>query len=130
MPRQSLPSGTSPAVAVISRELVKIYARFYGRGPTRAKTIWRDEFVVCVLEDVFTKAEVILVARGHFEDVRAARVAFQDEAAPLFRGAVEAATGRRVRTFLSQVAPDAVASEVFVLGSASNGDQGDGHAGP
>ena len=75
----------TPAIAVISREIVQIHARFYGRGPTRAKTIWRDEIIVCVLEDIFTKAERMMVDGGRFQMVRANRQAFQDEAAPLFR---------------------------------------------
>jgi uncharacterized protein YbcI len=105
-------------VAEISREIVRIHARFYGRGPTKAKTVWRDDIVVCILEDLFTKAEQLLVDGGRFEDVRAHRTAFQDEVEPLFRGSVEAITGRRVQSFLSQVAVDGVASEVFVLGPA------------
>jgi uncharacterized protein YbcI len=87
-------------------------------GSTKAKTVWRDEIVVCILEDLFTKAEQLLVDGGRFEDVRAHRTAFQDEVEPLFRGCVEAVTGRRVRSFLSQVSIDGVASEVFVLGAA------------
>jgi uncharacterized protein YbcI len=105
-------------VAEISREIVRIHARFYGRGPTKAKTVWRDEIVICVLEDLFTKAEQLLVEGGRFADVRAHRTAFQDEVEPLFRSTVEAITGRRVISFLSQVAEDGVACEVFVLGAA------------
>jgi uncharacterized protein YbcI len=104
-------------VAIISRDIVRIHARFYGRGPTKAKTIWRDEIVVCVLEDIFTKAEQLLVDGGRFEDVRAHRTAFQDEAEPLFLASVEPVTGRKVRSFLSQVSIDGAASEVFVLGA-------------
>jgi uncharacterized protein YbcI len=111
----------SSLVAEISREIVRIHARFYGRGPTKAKTVWRDEIVVCVLEDLFTKAEQLLVDGGRFEDVRAHRTAFQEEVAPLFCGCVEAVTGRRVRSFLSQVSVDGVASEVFVLGGTIGG---------
>lgn len=36
-----------PGVADISREIVRLHSRLYGRGPTRAKTIWRDEIVTC-----------------------------------------------------------------------------------
>ena len=68
-----------------------------------------------MLQDVFTKAEQVLVDGGRFEDVRANRTAFQDEVAPLFCGAVEATAGRRVGSFLSQISIDGVACEVFVL---------------
>jgi uncharacterized protein YbcI len=107
-------------VATISRDIVRIHAQFYGRGPTRAKTVWRDEIVVCVLEDIFTKAERLLVDAGRFAEVRNHRTAFQDEVAPLFRGSIEAITGRPVRSFLSQIATDGTACELFVLGDGSD----------
>jgi len=108
-----------PLVAAISREIVKVHSRYYGRGPTKAKTIWRDEIIVCVLEDIFTKAEQLLVDAGRFEDVRSHRIAFQDEVEPLFRASIEAITSRPVKSFLSQISKDGVASEVFVLGHAT-----------
>lgn len=110
-----------PIVAKISRDIVRIHARLYSRGPTKARTVWRDGTVVCVLEDIFTKAERMLVAGGHFETVREHRTAFHDQAEPLLRRAVEMATGHYVDTFLGQVGEDDVAAMVFVLGE---------HAGP
>jgi uncharacterized protein YbcI len=117
MPQNASPAQTAevPVVARISREIVQIYARFYGRGPTKAKTIWREGIVVCILDDIFTKAEILLVDGGRFQHVRLNRQAFQDEVEPLFRAVVEAATGHQVRSFLSQVSIDGVASEVFTL---------------
>jgi uncharacterized protein YbcI len=103
-------------VAAISRDVVGLYAEFYGRGPTRAKTIWRDEVVICVLEGIFTKGEELLVASGRFEEVRSHRTAFQDQVEPVLRASIEATTGRTVKSFLSQISVDGVASEVFVLG--------------
>jgi hypothetical protein len=41
------------------------------------------------------------------------------EVEPLFRTAIEAITGRRVNSFLSQISKDGVASEVSVLGHAT-----------
>ena len=102
-------------VAEISREIVRAHAQYYGRGPTKARTVWREDVVVVILEEIFTRAERTLVDAGHFHQVRATRQAFQDEVGPLFSQLVEQATGRRVRSFLSQVNPDGVASEVFVL---------------
>lgn len=102
-------------VAAISRDIVRIHAVYYGRGPTRAKTIWRDEIIVCLLRDIFTKAEQLLVDAGRFEDVRAHRIAFQDEVEPLLRQCVETTTGRGVTSFLSQISIDGAAAEVFVL---------------
>jgi uncharacterized protein YbcI len=117
VPEQARPTetGTHSIVADVSREIVRIYSRFYGRGPTKAKTIFHGEVVVTVLEEIFTKAEEVLVNAGHFDRVRAQRQAFQDEMEPLFCEAVERVTGRKVRAFLSQVTSEGVAAEVFVL---------------
>jgi uncharacterized protein YbcI len=103
-------------VAAISREIVGIYAEYYGRGPTKAKTHWREEVITCILEDAFTRAERVLVDGGRFEQVRLNRQAFQDEIEPLLRETIEKVTGRRVETCLSQINKDGVAAEVFVLG--------------
>ena len=94
---------------------MRIYSRFYGRGPTKAKTIIHGDVVVTVLEEVFTRAEQVLVGADQFAQVRAQRQAFQDEIEPLFRQVVEETTGRTVRAFLSQVTEEGIAVEVFVL---------------
>ena len=104
-----------PVVADISREIVGIHAHHFGRGPTKAKTVWRDDVVVCVLQEIFTKSEQVLVDAGKFEQVRSNRQVFQEAVEPLLRQVVEQATGTGVRTFLSQVSPDGTACEVFLL---------------
>ncbi|MBS1861139.1 MAG: DUF2294 family protein [Actinobacteria bacterium] len=104
-----------PVVADISREIVRVYAHHFGRGPTKAKTVWREDLVVCVLEDIFTRSEQVLVDSGNFDQVRSNRQAFQDAVQPLLRQIVEQATGEVVRSFLSQVNGDGVATEVFLL---------------
>lgn len=102
-------------VAEISREVVRIHARYYGRGPTKARAIWRHDVVAVILEEIFTKAEEMLVEAGRFDQVRSHRQAFQDQVEPLFRSVVEQATGRPVYAFLSQVSEEGVASEVFFV---------------
>jgi uncharacterized protein YbcI len=116
------PDASGAVVAEISREVVQLHARYYGRGPTKAKSVWRNDVVVVVLEEVFTKAELVLVEAGRFDQVRSHRQAFQDEIEPLLCRIVERATGRPVRAFLSQVSGEdrGIASEVFVLGGRGN----------
>jgi uncharacterized protein YbcI len=113
-------------IAEISREVVRVHARFYGRGPTKARAIWRNDIVVVILEEIFTKAETLLVEAGSFDQVRLHRQAFQDQVEPLFRNIVEQATGRSVSAFLSQVSEErgGVASEVFVLAEGGGSDEG------
>jgi uncharacterized protein YbcI len=101
--------------AEISREIVRIHAHYYGRGPTRAKTYLNDEVVLCLLGEIYTRAEEMLVEAGRFEEVRAHRTAFQDAVEPIMREAVERITARSVESFLSQISPDGRACELFVL---------------
>jgi uncharacterized protein YbcI len=109
------PATSSPVVAEIARGVVKIHAHYFGRGPTRARAIWRNDVVVVILEEIFTRAEQTLIETGHFDQVRQHRLTFQDEVEPRFREVVEKATERPVRAFLSQVSADGISSEVFVL---------------
>jgi uncharacterized protein YbcI len=113
---QSARDGSGAVVAVVSRRIVGVYAEYYGRGPTKARTIWRDDIVVCILEDVFTRAEQLLVDGGRFDQVRLNRQAFQEQIEPHFRELVEKITGRRVDACLSQVNVNGVAAEIFILG--------------
>jgi uncharacterized protein YbcI len=101
--------------AEISREIVGIHAHYYGRGPTRSKTYVGDEIIVCVLGEIFTPSETMLVEAGRFAEVRTNRTAYQDTVEPIMREAVERVSGRKVQSFLSQISPEGVSSEVFVL---------------
>jgi uncharacterized protein YbcI len=116
---QSSPAGKGerqiPVVAEISREIVRLHSRLHGRGPTKAKTVWRDGILTCVLEDAFTRAEVVLTESGRFDQVRANRQIYNDQVAPQLREIVEGLTGRPVRASLSQISSDGVAVEVFLL---------------
>lgn len=104
--------------ADISREIVRLHARLFGRGPTRAKSFVYDDFALCILEDVLTRAEKTLVRAGNTEQVHATRTAFQDAVRDDFVAIVEAATGRTVRAFVSQVHTDPeLAAELFLFES-------------
>src|SRR3954466_12688151 len=102
--------------ATISREIVRLQAEYYGKGPTRAKTYIVDDLVVVVLEESFTRAEKTLVERGEREAIEHIRRRFQQQMADSFTSVVEQATGRKVRVFLSEtnVAHD-VSVETFLL---------------
>jgi len=100
----------------ISREIVQLHARMFGRGPTRAKTYIHDDYVLCLLEDVFTPAERTLVDAGSIEQVVATRRAFGEAVASDFIAIVEGAVGRSVRAFVSQVHIDPeISVELFLL---------------
>jgi uncharacterized protein YbcI len=100
----------------ISREIVRLHARLYGRGPTKARTYLHDDYALCVLEDIFTTAEKTLKGAGRTEQVVATRNAFQDAVSDQFNGIVKEATGRSVRVFVSYVNTDEeLAVELFIF---------------
>ena len=102
--------------ATISREIVKLQAEYYGKGPTRAKTYVLEDVVVVVLEESFTRAEKTLIERGERESIQQIRRRFQQYMREGFVGVVEQATGRRVRAFLSETDVDEdVSVEIFLL---------------
>jgi uncharacterized protein YbcI len=103
-------------LAEISNSIVGILADYYGRGPTKAKTYAFDNYVVTVLQDILTTVEHTLVEHGHKDLVRQVRITFQEAVADRFTDAVEAATGRKVLAYHSQVTFDpATGIEFFVL---------------
>jgi uncharacterized protein YbcI len=102
--------------AMISREIVRLQAEYYGKGPTRAKTYIVDDLVVVVLEETFTRAEKTLADRGERDAIQHIRRRFQQQMAESFTNVVEQATGRKVRTFLSETDIEHdVSVETFLL---------------
>jgi uncharacterized protein YbcI len=102
--------------SAVSREINGIYLRLYGRGATKARTRFGEDFVMTVLEGILTQAELTLIEADNLKQVVETRRAFQDAARDEFTAAVEALTGRTVRTFMSQTDPSTnVAVELFLL---------------
>src|ERR671911_724115 len=102
--------------AAISKEIVRLQAEYYGKGPTRAKTYIVDDLVVVVLEESFTRAEKTLAERGEREAIQHIRRRFQQQMAESFTSIVEQATGRKVRAFLSETNIEQdVSVETFLL---------------
>lgn len=115
-------SGTSDGasrgtlVSQLSREIVQLHARLYGRGPTKARSYLHADYAICILEEIFTVAERTLIEAGSSEHVMETRAKFQDAVSEQFISIVEGATGRKVRVFLSQVDIDGnMAVEFFVF---------------
>ncbi len=121
--------------SLVSRQIVQLHARLYGRGPTRAKTYITTDYALSVLEEIFTPAERTLIAAGKGEHVQTTRMAFQDAVQSEFVTIVEETTGRPVRALISQVHLETgSAIELFLFeprssASATDGASADG-AGP
>jgi uncharacterized protein YbcI len=102
--------------AAVSTGIVQAMAKLYGRGPTKAKTYFNDNYVFCVLEGGLTPNEDQLVAAGEGQLVRQYRLRFQEVVADELTGVVARATGREVLTYHSQVVFDPPRLfEIFLL---------------
>ena len=100
----------------VSNGIVQIFSECYGRGPTKAKSYRFDDYVVTVLEDIFTTVEETLIKNGEEDLVRKVRLTFQEAVANRFTGTVAKAMGRDVVSYHSQVVFEPPTGfEVFIL---------------
>jgi uncharacterized protein YbcI len=96
--QRSVTSGET--LAQISTGLVQLHSRYYGKGPTKAKTHMVNDTVISIL-------------RGGFNSMRRS---FQMAMEEHFTAVVEEAIDRKVVAYMSQIheSPD-LAVEIFVL---------------
>lgn len=113
---KSKPENHGDVLTAISEGLVSLLKEFYGRGPTRTKSYYEDDLVVCVLRGGFSRVEQTLLDGGRGAAVIRQRMEFQDVMRARFDAVIEQATGRRVIGFMSgnQQEPDMMC-EVFIL---------------
>jgi len=113
---ESTTQGTGSVLSAISNAMVATMKRYYGRGPTAAKTYLMDDYLIVVMQDGFTTVERTLLEAGQADLVREVRQRFQNEMGPEFKGAVEELTGRRVLGYQSQVVFEPpTCFELFIL---------------
>ena len=112
----STPRTDGDVLTAISDGIVALLKEYYGRGPTRTKTYYADDLVVCLLLGGFTLVEQTLLEGGRVSSVIRQRMEFQDLMRERFQSVIESATGRHVIGFMSgnQQDPD-IMCEVFVL---------------
>jgi uncharacterized protein YbcI len=110
------PENHGDVLTAISDGMVALLKEFYGRGPSRAKSYYEDDLVVCVLRGGFSRVEQTLLDGGRGAAVISQRIEFQEVMRDRFDAVVEDATGRRVIGFMSgnQQDPDMMC-EVFIL---------------
>jgi uncharacterized protein YbcI len=113
---QSTPRTRGDVLTAISDGIVALLKEFYGRGPTRTKSYYEDDLVVCLLRGGFTRVEQTLLEGGRGPAVIRQRMEFQELMRERFVAVIERATGRRVIGFMSgnQQHPD-IMCEVFIL---------------
>jgi uncharacterized protein YbcI len=113
---QAPPRVHGDVLSAISDGMVALLKEFYGHGPSRTKSYYSDDLVVCVLRGGFSRVEQTLLEGGRGEAVIEQRMEFQDLMRNRFEEVIEGATGRRVIGFMSgnQQHPDMMC-EVFIL---------------
>jgi len=106
------------ALVEISNVMVRLFKEQFGRGPTRARTIWAaNDVITVILEDTLTPAERNLADMGEHQRLRDLRIFFQYATVKEFCDPIEAITGRKVRAFASAIdtAVEGLSVETFVL---------------
>ena len=114
-------------LAEISRTIVAVFKRNYGKGPVRARSFLQKDVLTVILEGGYTTIEHKLEEHGHTNEVIATRLAMQKAVETEMRAAVEAILHRSVRSFMSANDPaNDLQAEVFVLDTlgdtAENGE--------
>lgn len=114
--RPITPSTRGDVLTAISDGMVALLKEFYGHGPTRAKSYYQDDLVVCLMRGGFSQVEKTLLEGGRGSAVIQQRMEFQDLMRDRFEAVIKAATGRDVIGFMSgnQQGPD-IMCEVFIL---------------
>lgn len=102
--------------AAIASTMVGLMKQFYGKGPTKAKTYFADEYVFVVMDGGLTRNEETLLAAGEEDLVRQVRLRFQEAVREQVCTAIEELIGRQVVTYHSQIVFDPPRTfELFVL---------------
>ncbi|MGI8559689.1 MAG: Na-translocating system protein MpsC family protein [Solirubrobacteraceae bacterium] len=111
------PRSHGDVLTAVSDGMVALLKEFYGHGPTRAKSYFQDDLVVCVLRGGFSRVEQTLLDGGRGTAVIQQRMEFQEVMRDRFTDVIAQATGRPVIGFMSgnQQNPDLMC-EVFILG--------------
>src|SRR3954468_5400403 len=85
----------------ISNRMVQLHKRYYGKGPTKARSYVMGDLVVCLMRGGFTRAEETLIDSGSASLVHEQRGEFQLALREEFTAAVADVMGRRVTAFMS-----------------------------
>jgi uncharacterized protein YbcI len=116
------PAGEGELLSAISNRMVQLHKRFYGKGPTKARTHIMGDLVVCLMRGGFTKAEETLIASGRADLVHQQRRQFQQALKDEFTSAITEVTGRPVTAFMSNTHQDPhLIVEIFLLEGSENG---------
>jgi uncharacterized protein YbcI len=102
--------------SAISRELVRLYSRKLGRGPTKARTTVNTNTVMVVFQETLTRSELTLLRAGQGTSVVATRLSMAEAMRSDATEIVESLTERTVTAYVPGLDVDAnVAVLAFLL---------------
>src|SRR3954471_23444410 len=87
------PGAHGELLSAISNRMVQLHKRYYGKGPTKARSYIMGDLVVCLMRGGFTTAEQTLIESGRADLVHTQRSEFQAALKEEFTEAIEQATG-------------------------------------
>src|SRR3954467_12533050 len=96
-----LTGASGEMLSQISNRMVQLHKRYYGKGPTKARSYIMGDLVVCLMRGGFNTAEQTLIESGGAARVPPLRSEFQAALKEDFTEPIEQAAGRRVTAFMS-----------------------------
>lgn len=87
----------------ISNEMVQAQKRYFGRGPTQAKSYILDDFLLVVMRGGMTTAESTMLEVGREDMVRSFRQEIEDELAKRMTERMQELTGRTIINHQAQI---------------------------
>jgi uncharacterized protein YbcI len=98
----------------ISTEMVRAQKKYFGKGPTAAKSYMLDDFLIIVMRDCQVVAEKTMIEFGQVDLVREFRQHFENEMTGKLVGMIEELTGRKILGYQSQILTDPdIVIEIF-----------------
>lgn len=103
----------------ISTEMVQLMKQYFGKGPTKAKSYFLDDFLIVVMRGGTTRAEQTMLDADREDTVREFRQQFENEMTGRMTELIEELTGRKVINYQSQILfdPD-ISVELFFFEDA------------
>ena len=103
-------------LTAISNAIVGIYKRHHGKGPTKARSYYLDDLVICTLSGGMTRAEQTLAMNGHADTVCRQRQVLHAATRDEFVNAIEQLVGRRVLASMSTTNANLdISVDIFIL---------------